>query len=301
MIAGIGDSFGRLLDQVAQQSPLQRKAISALPLEDPTYLRRAERFAQGLEQLLADSGLSLKNAADAYQELCTELMREMVFFARMGRYSCPDFEQAKRTMYDRSERLERYLLGLSMSQFLWPNHYSLLDFFLALCDSLPVPETILEIGPGHGLFLAECLRRFPTAQTTAVDISEAAIAMSERALAAWAPTAQCLFLVQDAAMYQGRDFHLIIMGEVIEHVDDPAALLSATRRLLAPRGQLFLTTCANCPAPDHVYLFRNAGDIHNLIGEAGFRILDERVFSAGEIGDSRTQLNYGAMLDKEEA
>lgn len=293
--------FARLRRLVAERSPLQRKALAGLPLDDPDYARRAESFAQGLGRLLEDCGLGLEDATDAYLELCAELFRHMAAFRRNGAYDCPDAAEAARRVYHRPERMRRYLLGLAVSQFLWPNHYSLLDFFLRCLQSLQPPRSVLEIGPGHGLYLAETLRAFPAAQAEAVDLSPAALDLARRALEAWTPGARCDFRLADAAGSTTAGFDLAVMGEVLEHVDDPRALLAAAGRSLAPGGRLFVTTCANCPAPDHVYLFHDPGDIRRTLTGAGFAILEEIVLPVGDAGDGRIQVNYGALLAREEA
>jgi len=42
---------------------------------------------------------------------------------------------------------------------------------MAFLDEIPVPRKILLAGEGHGRFLPECVRRFPTAEILMVDIS----------------------------------------------------------------------------------------------------------------------------------
>lgn len=292
-------TFARLLGLVAERNPLQRKALAELPLEDPAYACRAESFAQGLARLLENCGLGLEDVADAYQGLCADLFWHMAAFRRSGTYDCPDAAEAARQVYQQHDRMQRYLLGLAVSQFLWPNHYALLDFFLRCRDGLQPPRSVLEIGPGHGLYLAETLRAFPAARAQAVDLSPTSLDLARRALEAWTPGARCDFLLADAAEIAAAGFDLVVMGEVVEHVDDPHALLAAAGRALAPGGRLFVTTCANCPAPDHVYLFHDPGDIRQTLAGAGFAILKEIVLPAGDAGDGREQVNYGALLARE--
>src|SRR6185436_7083739 len=71
-------------------------------------------------------------------------------------------------------------------------------------------------------------------------------------------------------------FDFITMGEVIEHLDDPRPVLRKVGVALRPGGVAFLTTCANCPTKDHVYLFRNAEEIRCLFRECGLEVERER-------------------------
>jgi 2-polyprenyl-3-methyl-5-hydroxy-6-metoxy-1,4-benzoquinol methylase len=91
------------------------------------------------------------------------------------------------------------------------------------------------------------------------------------------------------------------MGEVIEHVNDAPALMRRARDLLNPGGRLYLTTCANCPAADHIYYFGSADHIRAMLSDAGFDIADEVVLPAEAIPEERWEvervtLNYGAFL-----
>jgi hypothetical protein len=64
-----------------------------------------------------------------------------------------------------------------------------------------------------------------------------------------------------------------------------------------------VTTCANAPAIDHVYLFNNINEIRTLIKEAGFSIHKEIVApsedkSWEEIESQKIDVSYAALLIK---
>jgi 2-polyprenyl-3-methyl-5-hydroxy-6-metoxy-1,4-benzoquinol methylase len=63
----------------------------------------------------------------------------------------------------------------------------------------------------------------------------------------------------------GARFDFITMGEVLEHVEQPQKLLIRLKELLVPGGRAFVSTCANCPAIDHVHQFDNIGQIRKMI------------------------------------
>ena len=97
------------------------------------------------------------------------------------------------------------------------------------------------------------------------------------------------------------NFDLIVLGEVIEHVNDAGGLLRRAADLLADDGLIFLTTCANCPAADHIYYFGSREEIRELIGECGLSIVDEVALPAERVPEDRwaeekITVNYGAFL-----
>jgi len=92
-----------------------------------------------------------------------------------------------------------------------------------------------------------------------------------------------------------------VMGEVLEHVDSPGLLLNKLSKCLTPTGKLLLTTCANCAAIDHVFLFRSINHIRSLLTKAGFNILDDIALPVIHVNnegwhDLETPANYGAIL-----
>src|ERR1019366_1078021 len=80
-------------------------------------------------------------------------------------------------------------------------------------------------------------------------------------------------------------YDFITMGEVLEHVEQPRELLARLRRLLAPGGSMYITTPANAPMLDHIYLFRNAQEIRDMLTGCGFRIERETSQYAVQINE----------------
>jgi SAM-dependent methyltransferase len=84
---------------------------------------------------------------------------------------------------------------------------------------------------------------------------------------------------------------IVIAGEVIEHLDDPGSFLEGLHRLLAPGGQLILTTpnasgllngfaaMANAEInhPDHVVLF-SWRTLSNLMSRHGWEVVASATF-----------------------
>jgi SAM-dependent methyltransferase len=87
-----------------------------------------------------------------------------------------------------------------------------------------------------------------------------------------------------AAPYDEGSFDVVIMSEVLEHVPDPFALLSAGRRMIRPGGALWVTTphwgglssrllgkeWSIVSPPEHLQLFSRRG-LSGLLDRSGFR------------------------------
>ncbi|MDD4892871.1 MAG: class I SAM-dependent methyltransferase, partial [Candidatus Rickettsiella isopodorum] len=87
-------------------------------------------------------------------------------------------------------------------------------------------------------------------------------------------------------------FDVIVMGFILEHVDDPAKILSHFKRFLAPNGQLFVSV------PNAEVLNRRLGhlagllpDIHEL-SENDFLLGHKRYYTAKTITQEVQQAGY---------
>ena len=81
-----------------------------------------------------------------------------------------------------------------------------------------------------------------------------------------------------------RKFDFLVMGEVLEHVEDPLEFLKKLKALSKEEAQVFITTCCNAPAVDHIYLFSNTNEVRTLCESAGFTV--EKEFFAPHPGTS---------------
>jgi ubiquinone/menaquinone biosynthesis C-methylase UbiE len=199
-----------------------------------------------------------------------------------------------------------YMVGLLLSYLFWPNHYAILRF---LKEHLPTisAEHYLEVAPGHGLFTVEAVRQLPRLDATLVDISETSLQVTQSLLETFEVEPRRIQFVQGdflTAPLEIGNFDFIMMGEVLEHVDDAPGLMARAAQLLSSSGTICMTTCANCPAIDHVYHFHNVDEIRSLIRAAGLSIVRDVVLPLDDIPESRWQeelntINYAAILEKQ--
>ena len=297
------NAFENLVDRVAAGNALQKKALASyLKTRDELFLVRANDFAQRLERYLNAIDLNLDFAASAYLELCRDMLIETAHFRRSGTYSCRCQRDALQDVYSDEAVMRSYMVGLAVSQYLWQNHYLILSYFLDVVRAKKSSVcNYLEIGPGHGVYLASAVHTFDRADFQAVDISPVSIQLC-REFVPFLLDGDHFNLkleLQDVfAMQTNNRFSFITMGEVIEHLDDPRPILRKISSILTDDGIAFLTTCANCPAKDHVFLFRNVDEIRKLIESCGLRIESELALRLDDRSppDALDLVNYAAVV-----
>jgi len=246
---------------------------------DAALMLTTERLAEAVGLL---AGARLAEVAEHYRWTCDRLREEELHFHRTGCYRLTRFAEADREVYSDRAYMAKYMDGLLFSQVLWVNHAASCHFFLTETPALLAPGArYLEIGPGHGLMIYLALRDFGLASASAWDISEVSLTQTRAALARLGRT-DCRFRVQDIATTHGEHgaYDLVVVSEVLEHLEDPAAALGHLRPLVAPeRGLLFVNVPINSPSPDHLYLLESPEAARALVTEAGFEIRAEGFFA----------------------
>jgi 2-polyprenyl-3-methyl-5-hydroxy-6-metoxy-1,4-benzoquinol methylase len=96
-------------------------------------------------------------------------------------------------------------------------------------------------------------------------------------------------------------FDALVMGEVLEHVEDPGAFLRRIRELTRPDSYIYISTCMNAPAVDHLALFTSAAHLESIIEDAGLRIADQCLvpyqgLTVTETEEKQLPMNIGAVL-----
>lgn len=292
-----------IINYISERNPIHtRKLNKTLGGLGETYNRRAGQFLGKYELLLAEEGRNLDFAIDCYLKMLADITMETMSFLQTGEYSSKSFEEVNRRVYSNPVVMEYYMHALLLSQFLWRHHYEMFEFFTAeLAKHKGRAKNYLEIGGGHGLQVAEATQILGNdAKFTVVDISATSLNLARR----FVENERVKFVHADVFKYQPETkFDFITMGEVLEHMEDPAALLRCAARLLTDDGTLFITTPANAATIDHIYLFRNADDIRKLVHDSNFKVVSEFYRYAEDVPPEvaerfKVTLHYGACLKK---
>jgi len=271
------DSNHVLLSAIKRSNPRHGRIV------DHAYgsLNPAEREMLGqYVNYCGTVGFDVERLAVAYNMIVAEIFREEIFFRRHGRYRHSTYEQVAADVYLNPAYMQDYMHGLAVTEFLWPNHVSIRRFFDQLLATAPRGANYLEIGPGHGFFLAQAIRSGKWNQHHGVDISPTSLEMTRSILES------TLFgELQNYTLYENdflrHEFSIrydgLVMGEVLEHVENPAAFLRRLNDVTTADPFVFLTTCINSPAVDHISNFDSPEHLEWMFHDAGLSVKERLV------------------------
>ena len=270
-----------ILDQVSSQWPEHTSFIRRRFANDnAAFMARSEILANDILQLTNDK---LAEFCANYRWMCDQFVKEELFFRRNKRYRLSTLKEARESVYDNPDFMERYMSGLLISQVLWRNHTSVIDSyitnFLGACET---PFRHLEVGPGHGLFLHRAATHQFCKAAHGWDISKTSLQATAAALSVLNSDSKVRLEHRDVASADaaGADFDTVVISEVLEHVEQPDAVLEGLVRVIHPGGRIFLNVPVNSPAPDHIYLWRTPEDVVSLVSAAGLDIIETHLFPA---------------------
>ena len=198
---------------------------------------------------------NMDDIVDAYLFINNMVKEETYYFIKNGRYRNSTFEEVNKIVYDNPEYMEKYMMGLSISDYIWINHIKMLRYFEEN-SGIFTGERYLEIGPGFGQYLVKALLNCDFKQYYACDISKTSVKRSNQYLEYRKLARRCIVEEKDFFQYRSdAGFSCIVMGEVLEHVEQPAEMLKKMYGLLKEGGKAFVTTVINAPAVDHIAMF----------------------------------------------
>lgn len=280
----------KLLNIIYDKLPTQKKKISNYFKEVTNMEKDLENFLKTYSVFMELENITIDRLANSYLEMLDQMMYCRKEFITDGKYLTRRQAEAFTNTYDDEIVMTNYMLALALSQFLWKHHYLVFNYYKNIMQEIKNHENILEVGSGHGLFLIEILKATnKTKIIDIVDISSSSINMTKGIIKSINKNYldNINFFTSDINDYQtNKKYDFITMGEVIEHVDEPLTILRSLYNLLSDDGKLFITTCANCPAIDHVYYFRNVDEIKELVIKAGYNIDSELIVPS----ENKTQI-----------
>ena len=243
-----------------------------------------------------------RRALDDFIALSEEFVRLQFELDRTGKYPFSTFEEARREVYDNPEVMDgRYLNGLFLSEAFWSNHSKIHAYFVAqFCSANSPSGTVLEVPCGTGIFITEFARRNPGWDASAIDLSASAVRFSGEIARLNGGLPLTISRQDIFELPRTQTYDRLICGELLEHLEAPKLLLEKLALLTDERGKIFLTTAVWAANIDHIYLFKSAQEVREML-QPFFEIESELVLNVKDgFGpeDPQTPINYACVLVK---
>jgi 2-polyprenyl-3-methyl-5-hydroxy-6-metoxy-1,4-benzoquinol methylase len=265
------DFFSELIKEILNENESHRRFLTnALNFLTDDEKRSLASYIAFLSQ----EGKSITYIADCYNSLVNDVVKEQLYFLKHKKYRFSKYTEVEAQIYLNDEYMEKYMIGLGISTFLWPQHLKIYRFFI---NSLPRDDTgnYLEIGPGHGFYFMDAMKNTAYTSFDGIDISPKSIFLTNRIIKSnfFGKFDNYRIFQSDFTKFKSeKKYDAIIAGEVLEHVERPDLLLRKIHSIANKESFIFLTTVINAPAVDHIFLFDSIESIEKLVSETGFTI-----------------------------
>ncbi len=279
--------LSEVVDVINSKDKLHSKKIKA----NLDYINK--KFQVQFEELLFlvysyfnDRNLYAATIADDYLKMISDMRREGLFFYKHNKYRCENQNIAYEQVYSKADIMSYYMNALLISQILWKHHFNIFMYFQNNIKRLFKDNgdfSILDVGPGHGFFSFLVKKEFPEyKKIDIIDISETSLKMTQTIIGY--DQDKINYYLNDIFEYEdSNSYDFIVLGEVLEHLDDPMGILVKLSKLLKKDGLLWITTPTNSPAIDHVYLFKTKEEVNKLISDSGLVTVDSCNFFAEDV------------------
>lgn len=235
-----------------------------------------------LEYLVLAERNTMEQVVGSYMAWCLYFMEERKYFVQNGsQYRYHSYAEISH-LYEDSQYMKNYMIGLSIAAYLWNIQRKNLNFFKEYCKrDTHSGGKYLEIGPGHGEYLCTAAENTRFEAYKAVDISPSAARQTKDFLDYYYKSrpeilrrisveCQDFFLMDEQEKYDA-----IVISQVIEHVERPGEFLCKAKALANTGALVYVSTAINSPFPDHIYHFHNKAEVVQMVEKAGFVIMDE--------------------------
>ena len=279
------------------------KLVAHLDGYGDSYETLANSFFNKYNQYLENNQKTIDFGIDCYLKMIDDMLEQRFKFIREGKYANSSFDDVEKRIYGNPEIMTYHMHGLVLAQFLWFDQYERILFFIQNIGKFAKNgKKYLEIGGGHGLYMNEAVNLLIDIEKfDLVDISESSLELAKGIIDSKKVN---YFLKNIFDFREDETYDFITMGEVLEHVEEPLSLLNKINQLLNVDGVCYITTPINAPMIDHIYLFHNENEIREMLNEAGFTIIEERIVISEKITEKqaakfKVPVMYAAFIKKQ--
>ncbi len=295
-----------IVERIQAKNSLQKKSLEKFLCNSrQDFLEQSDKYLYSYLSFLKMKNIDLDYIVDSYLLMVEDIMIEQTRFLKTGRYRYSSIKETYDNVYSNRDYMFKYMIGVALSQFLWRNHRDMFLFFKDCINKLE-GENYLEIGPGHGLFFLEAMRKGGFINYYGIDISETSLQITKEFLhySIDKKNVNMHLILGDITKKDfNTKFDFITMGEVMEHVEQPNKLIHSVYDKLNNKGKAYISTCANSPVIDHIYLYNSVDEIREDITASGLKIIGEKVISIDNIPEEewisrKANLSYACIVER---
>lgn len=217
-------------------------------------------------------GLAIKG----YAAFAFDAMRRQKQFEKDLKYPPKSHLETSAEIYFNSDfMMNQYLPGLLLSHYFWPHHFRQLEFFIsAFVEPMRHQRAtaFIEVGIGTGLYSRCLLQNLPDLHGKGYDISPSSKTFTENHLRAFGLSGRYEVELRDVVAAPIAPVEYLVCVELLEHLENPLAILRALRAGLVSGGKAFITAALDAPNADHIYLYRKPEEVLEQLVEAGFTL-----------------------------
>lgn len=265
---------GELIDEILEINPMHQKIVG-ISLEN-----MSDQEISNLETYLSFSksqGQSVSYLVDCYLMMVMDVLKEQIYFQKHKKYRYSTLDEVAGSVYHDPNYMTKYMYGVAISCFMWPNHLEMLRFFK---KTVPKDKsgTYLEVGPGHGLYFMSAMESCKFNKYMGIDISETSIGITKSIVEYFQPQQKGKYSLElkdflDADQLKSNTYDAVVTGEVLEHVEEPELFLRRIADIAKPDAYIYVTTCCNAAVIDHIYLFRNIKEVEDMMESCGLKVV----------------------------
>lgn len=243
----------------------------------------------------------LMEAFDGYAEFANDAMRNQVYFERTGTYRASNYAEVSAECYHNEEHMNRrYLPGMYISHYVWPQHFNMLRGFInGILPRIADCKLFFEVGVGCGMYSKATLESLPEARGVGFDISSFSLEYTGSVMEAFGLQKRYSLENRDIQHGYSTKCDFMICQEVLEHLENPAEFCKWLFNMVRPGGHAYVTAALNAAHSDHIYLFRDPMELEDMLRSAGFQPLHcQEEFAPGIKPRAKTPSLCGFFCEK---
>ena len=212
---------------------------------------------------------------DSYAEFANDSMRNQVYFERTGKYRASNYEEVRQACYFNEEHMNRrYLPGMLLSHFLWPQHFHMLKGFKQLIlPRVKNAKLFYEVGVGCGIYSKSTLEAINKIHGVGFDISQYSLDYTANVLISFNLRHRYHLENMDIKTGYSTKCDFLICQEVLEHLENPDEFCLWLANLIRPGGHGYITAALNAAHSDHIFLFQTPSELEDMVRGAGLQPL----------------------------